>query len=120
MSFIVFKRSSQCHSKMTKLALDLVFSLSKMSDLVSKTPKTALKLSYHGQIWGRLFPVSRNETGKIVTLSGSWNHNIMDCFWKSDLVFESDMENPILTVFDETGSKNDETGIKNWWNWDKM
>ena len=85
-----------------------------MSDLVSKTPKTALKLSEHGQIWGTLFPVSRNETGKIVTLSESWNHKYKGLF------FENAKDNPNLTVFDETGSKYDETGIQNWSNWDKM
>ena len=65
----IFRRSDQFHSKMTKFGPDLVLSLSKMSDLVSKIPKSALKFRKHGQIWGRLFPVSRNETGKIVTFS---------------------------------------------------
>ena len=65
----IFRRSDQFHSKMTKFGPDLVLSLSKMSDLVSKIPKSALKFRKYGQIWGKLFPVSRNETGKIVTFS---------------------------------------------------
>ena len=67
----IFRRSDQFHPKMTKIGPDLVLSLSKMSGRVSKIPKSALKFRKHGHIWGKLFPVSRNETGKIVTLSGS-------------------------------------------------
>ena len=51
-----------------------------MADLILKNQKIALNWRLHGHFLASLFPVSWNETDKIVTFSGSWNHTIIDCF----------------------------------------
>ena len=101
------------------MAVDLVLGLLKMSDLISKIQKIAQNLRLHGHFLVSIFPVSWNETDKIVTFSGSWNHTTIDCFVKIRPYFWKYTEKFNFTRFYETGSKNDETRIKKWWNWDK-